>query len=164
MCLDFDKFLTAMSSNSELLLVKENKEKIEYNLLERPTVDFTDSDETGIITLQWHQQEQEESKTRDSLRPLSLGELEATEGDNYGFKTPASLDHKIPAIKQCPPAPRKPRPVLSTKRKVSSPNIRRSLQLDLSQQVESLFPRPILADLYQKMKKARRDNDDIDTH
>ncbi|KAH7553689.1 hypothetical protein ACOSP7_029494 [Xanthoceras sorbifolium] len=93
---------------------------------------------------------------------LGLGELNATtsdHNDDEGFKTPTSLDHKIPEIKQCPPAPRKPMPLPPRKRKSSvssSPNVRRSLQYsDLSQEVESLFPRRILDDLHRKIKKAR---------
>ncbi|KAG8647624.1 cyclin-dependent protein kinase inhibitor SMR14 [Manihot esculenta] len=172
MCSDLDKFtfLTAMSSNSELHLVKENQEDIEFKILLRPSLDFTvvseSSDANGIIALQWHSQEEEEEECKttgdSSSRQLSLGELKATDDDdNDGFKTPTTMDHKIPVIKQCPAAPRKPRPVLCTKRKAISPsNGRRSLQLDLSREVESLFPRPILADFYQKMKKARRE----DTH
>ncbi|XP_021672707.2 cyclin-dependent protein kinase inhibitor SMR3-like [Hevea brasiliensis] len=171
-----------MSSNSELHLVKENKEDIEFKLLQRSTLEFTalseSSNENGIIPLQWRNQQEEEDdkdgnneteedgeerKTGDFSRLISLGEVKATDDDdddNNGFKTPTSLDHKISATKQCPPAPRKPRPVIPAKRKASPSNVRRSLQLDLSREVESLFPRPILADLYQKMKKARREDDD----
>ncbi|XP_019073407.2 uncharacterized protein LOC109121966 [Vitis vinifera] len=37
----------------------------------------------------------------------SLGELSAVE-ENEGFRSPTSIKHKIPAITECPPAPRKP--------------------------------------------------------
>lgn len=32
------------------------------------------------------------------------------DADDDGFKTPVSMDHKIPVLQQCPPAPRKPKP------------------------------------------------------
>ena len=38
----------------------------------------------------------------------SLGELSAVDEENEGFRTPTSMEHKIPAITECPPAPRKP--------------------------------------------------------
>lgn len=108
-------------------------------------------------------------------KPRRLGEFNAAaddddDDDDEGFKTPTAVDNQIPGIKQCPPAPRKPKPPLitatSTKRKLSSSsssassvssNVRRR-RLDLSQEVNSLFPKRILDDLHRKIKKARRDH------
>lgn len=43
----------------------------------------------------------------------SLGDFKATGGDDDdGFKTPTSLEHKIPVILQCPPPPKKSRTIL----------------------------------------------------
>ncbi|KAL1813197.1 hypothetical protein DCAR_0625494 [Daucus carota subsp. sativus] len=75
--------------------------------------------------------------------------------DNDGFRTPTSLDHRIPVMKQCPPPPRK-RSVSSRKRKIPSPLLMRTtLQLlDVSQElIESMFPPR--EDKSHKIKKAR---------
>ncbi|PPD87572.1 hypothetical protein GOBAR_DD15477 [Gossypium barbadense] len=77
------------------------------------------------------------------------------ENDNDGFKTPTSLDHKIPAatILKCPPAPRKPKslPIISSPAKRKS--LRRRILLDLTKEIESLFPPALIADLGNKIKK-----------
>lgn len=105
-------------------------------------------------------------------KPRRLGEFNAAadDDDDEGFKTPTAVDNQIPGIKQCPPAPRKPKPPLitatSTKRKLSSssssaPSVSSNVsrrRLDLSQEVNSLFPKRILDDLHRKIKKARRDH------
>ncbi|KAK7262451.1 hypothetical protein RJT34_30024 [Clitoria ternatea] len=52
---------------------------------------------------------------------------------NEGFKTPTSPEHRIPAMLPYPPAPRKPK---SAKRKSFQPRT----VLDVSQEIESLFP------------------------
>ncbi|OVA18350.1 hypothetical protein BVC80_1835g789 [Macleaya cordata] len=82
--------------------------------------------------------------------------------DDDGFRTPTSLDKKIPVIPvlQCPPAPKKPKSRPSTKRKSSSSHhqLHRHFQIlhDYSEEIESLFPPTLLADLGRKIKKARR--------
>ncbi|KAM7263824.1 hypothetical protein ACFE04_001507 [Oxalis oulophora] len=55
--------------------------------------------------------------------------------ENDGYKTPTSLEHKIPIIQCCPPAPRKPKP---NKRKFS--DLDGVIYLDLSmQELETIF-------------------------
>ena len=77
--------------------------------------------------------------------------------NNDGFKTPTSLDNKIPVIRPCPPAPKKPKSTISkTKRKAN----RRRVFLDLSSEIESLFPPNVLADLDGQIKKKVRQGDD----
>ncbi|XP_042474839.1 cyclin-dependent protein kinase inhibitor SMR10-like [Macadamia integrifolia] len=96
---------------------------------------------------------EEEARTR-----TVGGELEVVEEDDDGFRTPTTLDHRIPAvnIKQCPPAPRKPNSNPKRKASSSSFTTRRQLfPLDLSQEIESLFPPALLADLGRKIKKVR---------
>lgn len=62
---------------------------------------------------------------------------ELDDDSNDGFKTPTSEEHKIPVVLQCPPAPRKPKTLSSTKRK----GCRCRIAIDLtSQEIESLFP------------------------
>ncbi|KAH1123370.1 hypothetical protein J1N35_006530 [Gossypium stocksii] len=114
--------------------------------------------------------EDEDEDERNSLefqdkkkKIISLGELKANDdGDDDGFKTPTSLDHKIPVMKQCPPAPRKPKPLSSNKRKPSSPpssgGDRNLLKIDFAKEVESLFPSDVLADIHRKVKKARKED------
>lgn len=83
----------------------------------------------------------------------SLGEFKVEE-DGDGFKTPTSLDHKIPVILQCPPAPRKPKSRPLPKRKL--PHQRRIFH-DLSNEIEALFPPALRADLGKKIKKVRQE-------
>lgn len=75
--------------------------------------------------------------------------------DDDGFKTPTSLDHRIPVMNQCPPPPRK-RKVSSRKRKLAPPLLMRTrLQLlDASQEIiDSMFPQR--DDKHHKIKKTR---------
>ncbi|KAI3447687.1 hypothetical protein Pfo_004352 [Paulownia fortunei] len=80
--------------------------------------------------------------------------------DDDGFRTPTSLDHKIPAITQCPPAPKKTRPQPSKLKRQASPASRRSLQFDASAEFESIFL-PMTREYVEekKSKKARRDDE-----
>lgn len=97
-------------------------------------------------------------------KPLvsSSGQYISSNNDNHdldddddGFRTPTSLDHRIPVMKQCPPPPRK-RKVSSRKRKLSSPLLRQTtLQLiEASQEIiDSMFPQR--ENTHHKIKKAR---------
>lgn len=93
--------------------------------------------------------------TSEEFRSSSVAVLEDQENVDHadGFKTPTSLDHKIPATLKCPPAPRKPKSLPLTKRKVAA---RRRVLLDLTSEIELLFPPAILADLGGKIKKVRQ--------
>ncbi|CAI9783251.1 unnamed protein product [Fraxinus pennsylvanica] len=96
-------------------------------------------------------EDETDHKEEEESKILSLGESKVAEDDD-GFKTPTSLDHKIPAMTQCPPAPKKILPEPSLKRKASPP------RFDVSDaEVESIFS-PISEDL--KLKKPRRDDDE----
>ncbi|WCJ28295.1 hypothetical protein M5689_009996 [Euphorbia peplus] len=153
-----------MSNSDHLFLLKQdiNKHHIHFNLLPIPDFKFPDtllprhqisnSDPNSINI----SQKQEDKEDEESRGQLSLGQLNATEDNNQdGFKTP---DHKIPELKQCPPAPRKPIP----KRKRSEGGnvaARRSLRFDLSEEFESLlFPRVILAHFNRNINKSRTEN------
>ncbi|KAL6967503.1 hypothetical protein U1Q18_033313 [Sarracenia purpurea var. burkii] len=84
----------------------------------------------------------------------SLGEFK--DDDDGGFRTPTSLDQRIPLIPQCPPpAPRKPKSLIPLKKRKAAS---RRMLLDLSSEVESLFPASLLADLGGKIKKVRKVN------
>ncbi|GAB4824392.1 hypothetical protein Ancab_007279 [Ancistrocladus abbreviatus] len=76
-------------------------------------------------------------------------------GNNDGCKTPTSIDHKIPLILKCPPAPKKPKRPPSLKRRAF---FHQKIVLDASKEIELLFPPGILADLGGKIKKVRKVN------
>lgn len=124
--------------------------------------DGDDEDEDERNSLEF--QDKKKKKKTEKKKIISLGELKANDddGDDDGFKTPASLDHKIPVMNQCPPAPRKPKPLSSNKRKPSSPpssgGDRNLLKIDFDKEVESLFPSDVLADIHRKVKKARKED------
>lgn len=97
------------------------------------------------------------------------GTTENVDGDAYdsdnddGFKTPTSSEHRIPAILECPGAPKKTR--ITTRspksKKRKSPACRRRLVFDLAaRELESLFPTtPFMVDDVagdKKNKKAKR--------
>ncbi|XWS67058.1 hypothetical protein CRYUN_Cryun05aG0254000 [Craigia yunnanensis] len=177
---EFSQISLPTMSNSELFLVKDEEEGSKFDILKRLALEFQeecqatatssshdipDDQEREVLEDHGEKKGEESNVTAASKesekkknKKTSLGEFKAKDDDDDGFKTPTSLDHKIPVIKQCPPAPRKPKPLPSNKRKASpssSTRTRRNLQLDLSQEVESLFSRPLLADLHRKVKKAR---------
>ncbi|XVF55291.1 hypothetical protein PTKIN_Ptkin06aG0025100 [Pterospermum kingtungense] len=173
---EFSLISVLSMSNSELFLVKDDEEGIQFDILKRPPLEFLetyqatatasassssssshDGHQEGEVLGDHeekkggdHQSNVTESEKKEKKKKISLGEFGATDDDDDGFKTPTSLDQKIPVMKQCPPAPRKPKPTPSNKRKASI-----NLVLDLSQEVESLFPRALLDDLHRKVKKAR---------
>ncbi|KAF8010723.1 hypothetical protein BT93_J1385 [Corymbia citriodora subsp. variegata] len=92
----------------------------------------------------------------------SLGELSSVEEDDDGFKTPtptttttttsSGREAEIPVAAQCPPAPRKARAVRSAKRKDRSAGV---TLLDLTDEIDSLFPPAIRRHLYGKIKKVK---------
>ncbi|GKV30004.1 hypothetical protein SLEP1_g38871 [Rubroshorea leprosula] len=161
--------------NSELFLARED-EGNEFDLMKRPMLGFQKEcnsaaseqegevedegkEEVRSIPVRTGRKNKEDTGTAVSEKSgntgkLSLGEFEVTVGENdEGFRTPTSQDHRIPVVKECPPAPRKPKPP-SRKRK-ASPNTGTRLQLlDLTEEVESLFPKP---DFHRNNKKARRE-------
>ncbi|KAE8717316.1 Detected protein of unknown function [Hibiscus syriacus] len=71
-----------------------------------------------------------------------LGAGDVNDDDNDGFKTPKSLEHRIPEPKTCPPAPRRRRPLKRkpspTHRSNAALEVRNllQLQLDVSKQVK----------------------------
>lgn len=104
-------------------------------------------------------------KNEDDLETdrATVSHRELSEDDD-GFKTPTSPNHRIPVIKQCPPAPMKLRPPPSKlKRKASSPPPRSSPSIQ-PEEVESIFS-PIANDQEDdaqrhKIKKARAESSD----
>ncbi|KAJ9178276.1 hypothetical protein P3X46_010173 [Hevea brasiliensis] len=178
------KSLTFMGvSNPEMFLSENDLNSMEFNFLVRPALEFEDEyriaplldgDDRDDLHLNSKEEEEveedeeerkrEEHKEEDKCKLLvstlkiklpSLGEFKIEEDLDDGFKTPTSLDQKIPVILPCPPAPRKPKSLPSNKRKPQ----RRRVLLDLSNEIESLFPTALRADLGGKIKKIRQEND-----
>ncbi|KAK1394536.1 cyclin-dependent protein kinase inhibitor SMR10-like [Heracleum sosnowskyi] len=140
-----------ISNTSESLLPEE------CSFLSRPLFDFQQGSQHQIRDHQEIVTQQQEfdkfqvnlvSSLEIKLSPL-LVDVKVEE-DNDGCKTPTSLDQKI-SVLICPPAPRKAKSVPSKKRKAFSSQ--RRILLDCSSEVESMFPKAILADFGKKMKK-----------
>ncbi|KAL8094735.1 hypothetical protein AgCh_036307 [Apium graveolens] len=125
---------------------------------------ITSPEDATIHKLQQNNDNNMAIKCASNQKPLISSSKQCTssnnddqdlDDDNDGFRTPTSLDHRIPVMKQCPPPPRKRR-VPSRKRKLSSPLLMRTtLQLiDASQEIiDSMFPRR--ENNHHKIKKAR---------
>ncbi|KAG9444732.1 hypothetical protein H6P81_016072 [Aristolochia fimbriata] len=82
---------------------------------------------------------------------------EELEEEDDGFRTPTSLENKIPAIQRCPAAPRKPRSEPSLKRSRPNSTCSSRVRIDVSDSLlHSLF-QPLVSDLTgcQSIKKAR---------
>ncbi|KAB1224099.1 hypothetical protein CJ030_MR2G023209 [Morella rubra] len=159
-------------STSKLFLVKDDKE-VELKMLGTPTLSLEDQECLHAMALDMpelhHQKEQE--KGHEMKRELhsevkvpsevcervSLGETMVEEDDD-GFRTPTSVDHKIPVVTKCPPAPKLRRTMSLKRKEYSTANISRGLELlNLSaDEIESLFPYHFLVDLHRMIKKARR--------
>lgn len=154
---EFEEIPFVGMSNSELFLIEKDPKVIEFNILLRPTLEISDGVQiAGPGDQELHRrQEEEEEKDQKCREMASLGEFKLDDDDD-GFRTPTSLDHKIPVIQKCPPAPRKPKSLPSTKRKASSN--RRQLLFDVSDEMELLFPPTLLSDLGCKTKKFRSDS------
>ncbi|XP_050213026.1 cyclin-dependent protein kinase inhibitor SMR14 [Mercurialis annua] len=175
-------------SNSDMLLSEKDLNSMEFNFIVRPALEFEDEcdiapeelheedDDDEEEDLQArerqqrkenHQEEKDNNNNNNNdkckflisslnLKLPSLEEFKIQEQDvDAGFKTPTSLNQKIPVIRSCPPAPRKPKSLPSNKRK----SLARRVLLDLSNEIESLFPANVLADLGAKIKKVRQEND-----
>ncbi|KAG4152421.1 hypothetical protein ERO13_D04G121000v2 [Gossypium hirsutum] len=161
---EFSQISLLTMSNSELILV--NKDDDQKRIVKRPPLEFQDEcccEATAIYNYPSNDipgdddrepavvQDDEEKKgiEKDKKKHICSGELKVrVDDDDDGFKTPTSMDHKIPEKKQCPPAPRKPK---ANKRKASpSASI-----CSVSEEVESWFAASLVDDLHRKMKKAR---------
>ncbi|KAL8116057.1 hypothetical protein AgCh_022518 [Apium graveolens] len=146
-----------ISNTSESLLPEE------CSFLSRPLLDFQHGSQHPIRDHQEFATQQQEfdkfqvnlvSSLEIKLTPL-LVHVKVEEENDIGCKTPTSLDQKI-SVFICPPAPRKAKPIPSKKRKPVSSRPR--ILLDYSSEVESMFPKAILADFGKKIKRARTAN------
>ncbi|KAL4298209.1 hypothetical protein GQ457_12G009670 [Hibiscus cannabinus] len=91
-----------------------DKEGFKFDIMKRPTLDFHQTTPTPSYS---PTKEEEQGETNvGSARKESQENKKKEPDDEDGFKTPTSLEHKIPEPRQCPPAPTRPRPL---KRKAS---------------------------------------------
>ncbi|GLU11624.1 hypothetical protein SLE2022_283580 [Rubroshorea leprosula] len=163
MYLEFNRFSFMTVLNSDMFFSEKDLNAMEFDLLVRPALQFPDDQECETAP----SQDVEEARyTEGDDRKLSLLELEIkapsldlqNDGNGEGLKTPTALDHRIPAKLKCPPAPRKPKSLPSAKRKEV---LRRRILLDLTKEIESLFPPALRADLGNKIKKVRQGTDEV---
>lgn len=73
-------------------------------------------------------------------------------GEDEGYRTPTSPKNRIPEVRRCPPAPRKPPPLPYVKRKV------RARLVDVEGEIGSLLSAE-LADAGPRTKKPRRERE-----
>jgi hypothetical protein len=144
-------------SDSQMFLSEKDLNAMEFNFLVPPTLEFREDHGKPEVVKQEEEEEEKKKKKKIKIPSVTVGEFRDVEDDEDGFKTPTSLDHKIPAILQCPPAPRKPKTIPLTKRKAA----RQRILLDLSNDIEALFPQALLEDLSRgKIKKIRQEQDE----
>ncbi|KAF5744612.1 hypothetical protein HS088_TW07G00187 [Tripterygium wilfordii] len=172
-----------VSGPDQLFLSEKDLTTMDLNLLVRPMLEFHQNEsqiapldedcddlliqnqeekEDDEVQVQEQEEDKEGGKKKYKFMVSSLNlklqsprEFRYDDDDQYdGLRTPTSYsDHKIPVVLQCPPAPRKPRS-LPSKRKASC---QRVLVLDLSKEIESLFPPNIVGN---KIKKLRQESQD----
>ncbi|KAK6146924.1 hypothetical protein DH2020_017836 [Rehmannia glutinosa] len=96
---------------------EDKKESMAENLIDRDDDGDGDGDRKELEEI--HENEGEISDKVTTVNYSNYRDLgKQIAEDDDGFKTPTSAEHRIPAITECPPAPRKPRPNL--KRKAAS--------------------------------------------
>lgn len=140
-----------LSINSNSHKEDGNKKEEDYihirNIVLSKSKQYSKSEEDTASSREQHKVEDEEEKEEE----------EDEEEENDGFKTPTyNLDQKIQVAKQCPPAPRKPKPIISMKKR--KPHY--CHPLDLSKEVELLLlttQQKTLSNSHQSTKKVRRE-------
>lgn len=152
-------------SDPEMVLSEKDLNAMEFNFLVRTPLGIHHEHRKKEEEESQVRNNQEEKKIQDEggdgfdvlvstlkLKIPSAEEFRVDDDDDV-FKTPTSSDKIIPATLRCPPAPRKPKSLPSTKRKACQ---HRQVFVDVSDEIESLFPPVLLADLGGKIKKKVR--------
>ncbi|KAL3518199.1 hypothetical protein ACH5RR_020788 [Cinchona calisaya] len=147
--------------------LEKDLHSMECNFLSRPSLEIkvTPSDDEvnddcfhvknqrfGEFYCEEKQEKEDRKGVLVSCLKIKLPKAREEEEEEEGCTTPTSVDQQIPP-QVCPPAPRKPKSVPSSTTKGS----RRRVLLDLSNEVESLFPPALLADFGKKIKKIRKE-------
>ncbi|XP_058100119.1 uncharacterized protein LOC131244634 [Magnolia sinica] len=135
------------------LEVEKDRKLLQFEFLSRPILEIPNGCEAAASEECKSQGgEGEEGKCQPVEASKENGILIEDE-ENDGYQTPTSSEHKIPAIRRCPPAPRKPRSMPLKKRKADFDSCH--IRIDISEDIESFF-RPIIVDSGLKIKKARK--------
>lgn len=154
--------LSSCSSNSHNNNSQDKRGEKENGKNIQEIIEKCHNNESGIVvvlTKQAAASSSSEEEEEEKLKVVVEDELE----EEDGFRTPTSLDHRIPVATECPPAPRKTKPSLKRKAPPSSNHCNNCRHpLDLSKVVELLlFPAqqqhvPLSHISYQSTKKIRR--------
>ncbi|CAL5389665.1 unnamed protein product [Camellia sinensis] len=149
------------NSNPDTLNLKNDQKQTESKVSSPPTSEFPDGSQSTDSNLDnpdhENGKEEEKSEVTASFDQKLKSEAAVVDDGDDGFKTPTSLDHKIPVNTECPPAPKRRRQSQSSaqsmKRKATT------AELDLREEIESLLFAPTIRDdLDRKIKIARRDD------
>ncbi|KAE8706025.1 hypothetical protein F3Y22_tig00110410pilonHSYRG00116 [Hibiscus syriacus] len=139
-------------SNPDPKVAKDDEEEegIKFDIIKSSALDCHETTPTSSLFPTKREGEEEEMKVASARNEAKekkkeeLGAGDVNDDDNDGFKTPTSLEHKIPEPKKCPPAPRRRRPLKRkpspTRRSNAALEVRirnlLQLQLDVSKQVK----------------------------
>ncbi|KAL5973301.1 hypothetical protein ACLOJK_029951 [Asimina triloba] len=127
---------------------------LEFEFLSRPTLEISRACEAEASDPEFKQQGEEEETCQAEDDSEEHGQAVTTESKEHGivieeeeiydgYQTPTSSEQRIPAIPQCPPAPKKPRSMPLKRRKARCCG--RSILIDVhEEELESLF-RPFMA-------------------
>lgn len=91
------------------------------------------------------------------------GDMLRVDADDDGFRTPVSAEHRIATAAECPPAPKKPKPVPWRKRKLPPSDEKDDSAISLiihvpDEELEAMLLPTVPSEARSKIKKARRDD------
>nr|XP_009773926.1 PREDICTED: uncharacterized protein LOC104224066 [Nicotiana sylvestris] len=141
--------------NSSTLMFLSNS-STDCSFLSRPILDFQNGCQNSHSVDEKVTQNQEDQRQQDTRQEDDKKEEEDVKDSCLKVKEDEVL--KIPTSPKCntkqmicPPAPKKPKSIQITKRK-------QRVFLDVYDEVKSMFPPALLADLGNKIKKVRRES------
>lgn len=142
--------------NSSSLMFLSNS-STDCNFLSRPILDFQNGCQNSHSVDEKVTQNQEDQRQQDTRQEDDKKEEEEEDVKDSCLKVKED-EVKIPTSPKCntkqmicPPAPKKPKSIQITKRK-------QRVFLDVYDEVKSMFPPALLADLGNKIKKVRRES------
>lgn len=173
-----------MSSNPDLFFVKGDALPEEITVAAHEGCDESQSPDRDLEDGDQKAEEEEEEHCKDDggrcncrieeVREKDLsedvccrtrllgGNVRCLDGDDDGFRTPVSADRRIVSAAECPPAPKKPKPVPWRKRRLPPSDEKDDngvgLIIHLSdEEVEAMFPSIVPPEVHKKIKRARTD-------
>lgn len=142
--------------NSSTLMFLSNS-STDCSFLSRPILDFQNGCQNSHSVDEKVTQNQEDQRQQDTRQEDDKKEEEEEDVKDSCLKVKED-EVKIPTSPKCntkhmicPPAPKKPKSIQITKRK-------QRVFLDVYDEVKSMFPPALLADLGNKIKKVRRES------